>query len=91
MMKLLSTITTGFVGITDSPGSSFVPELQELYPDAKVVLVTRDPQRWVESMGPILNAWALWWMSWLVWPCPTWRWFPSLLKEILDKYAAPMM
>jgi hypothetical protein len=32
------------------PHVMVVPELLELYPDAKVVLVTRDPERWWPSI-----------------------------------------
>jgi hypothetical protein len=48
-VKLLRELTSGFVGCTDAPHNFVVPELVELYPDAKVVLVTRDPQRWWAS------------------------------------------
>jgi hypothetical protein len=35
---------------TDWPGASFTLELAAYYPDAKVILSTRDPHRWYESM-----------------------------------------
>ena len=35
--------------MTDIPGSLFGPELAELYPEAKVVIQTRDPEAWHES------------------------------------------
>jgi hypothetical protein len=35
---------------TDWPGASFALELADYYPEAKVILSTRDPQRWYESM-----------------------------------------
>jgi hypothetical protein len=34
----------------DWPGAAFAVELAEYYPDAKVILSRRDPQRWFESM-----------------------------------------
>lgn len=34
----------------DWPGAAFAVELAQYYPDAKVILSKRDPQRWYESM-----------------------------------------
>ncbi len=42
-------IFDGFTGTVDWPGGFFTLELASKYPDAKVVLSTRDPQRWAES------------------------------------------
>ena len=39
-----------FEGTVDWPGSFFYRELAEIYPDAKVVLSTRDPESWARSM-----------------------------------------
>ena len=36
---------------TDWPGASFAVELAEYYPEARVVLSTRDPRAWYESMA----------------------------------------
>ncbi|KAL8672060.1 MAG: hypothetical protein Q9168_003455 [Polycauliona sp. 1 TL-2023] len=33
----------------DLPAAAFIPELYEAYPEAKVVVVQRDPSRWFES------------------------------------------
>lgn len=35
--------------VVDVPAAAFIPELYEAYPDAKVVIVQRDPDRWYES------------------------------------------
>jgi len=42
-------IFDGFVATVDWPGGFFTIELASAYPDAKVILSTRDPQRWAES------------------------------------------
>jgi hypothetical protein len=42
-------IFDGFVATVDWPGGFFAIELAQRYPEAKVVLSTRDPQKWVES------------------------------------------
>ncbi|KAF2022138.1 hypothetical protein BU24DRAFT_488417 [Aaosphaeria arxii CBS 175.79] len=45
LLKLLREATAGFVAITDAPGNCFVPELLELYPDARVIAVRRNRAR----------------------------------------------
>jgi hypothetical protein len=77
-MKLLRELTTGFVGVTDAPNFDFIPELVELYPDAKVVLVTRDPERWWASIGVNLRYASPWYLPILTAPVPGIRWFPSI-------------
>ncbi|KAJ4397444.1 hypothetical protein N0V93_001672 [Gnomoniopsis smithogilvyi] len=50
-LKLVQKATAGFVGTADLPPADFLPELMELYPDAKVVLVKRDPVKWWNSIA----------------------------------------
>jgi hypothetical protein len=38
-----------YAAIVDWPGGAFWPELSEAFPDAVVLLSTRDPERWYES------------------------------------------
>lgn len=89
LMKLLRQATAGFVAVTDNPGIAFVAELAELYPDAKVVVVERDADRWWSSMATLLKAANFdrsWWMvKLLLWPCPTWRWAPIWVQGIQDR------
>ncbi len=40
---------SGYRATTDWPACSFYKELMERYPDAKVILTMRDPNRWYES------------------------------------------
>ncbi|KAL8767935.1 MAG: hypothetical protein Q9209_005723 [Squamulea sp. 1 TL-2023] len=35
--------------LLDLPAAAFIPELHEAYPDAKVVIVQRDPDQWYKS------------------------------------------
>jgi hypothetical protein len=39
----------GFQAIVDWPGCTFYKELMDVYPDAKVVLSVRDPEKWYDS------------------------------------------
>ena len=43
------TIFAGYQSTTDYPGCMFWRELIAQYPDAKVILTTRDPDKWFES------------------------------------------
>jgi hypothetical protein len=57
--------------VTDFPAACFGPELIAAYPEAKVVLTTRDPDAWVESVRSTLN-WryndkVLYWLSFVDW------------------------
>ncbi|TDZ28827.1 hypothetical protein C8035_v003952 [Colletotrichum spinosum] len=98
---LLEDIFAGFVGCTDMPPIDFIPELLEIYPDAKVILTVRDPHRWAQSIKPVAKNTGLWWLPYLMWPVPGWRWFPTLMKEIgtcsrnviaaNDKYSDPYL
>ena len=45
------TIFQGYQSSTDYPGCMFWRELMAQYPDAKVILTTRDPDRWFESVS----------------------------------------
>lgn len=36
--------------VCDIPGAFFVPELVECYPDAKVIILNRDPEKWYNSV-----------------------------------------
>lgn len=44
-LKHLREGTRGLAGFCDSPTYCMMPELMELYPDLRVVLVQRDPKR----------------------------------------------
>ncbi|KAJ5871929.1 uncharacterized protein N7529_004282 [Penicillium soppii] len=60
MLSLLRARLAGYVAITDSPGCEFVPELMELYPDAKVICTTRDPVSWETSMYHVQTLTGVW-------------------------------
>ena len=45
-----SDIFSGFCSSVDWPGAYFYRELIDVYPEAKVLLSVRDPQRWAASM-----------------------------------------
>jgi hypothetical protein len=49
-------IFDGFQSTVDAPGHHFYKELIKVYPDAKVLLSTRDPEKWRTSMEQ--TVWA---------------------------------
>jgi hypothetical protein len=61
----------GFAASCDWPSCTYFEELMEHYPDAKVVLTVRDPERWhasaMETIYPTTNE-APAWLSWVVPP-----------------------
>ncbi len=42
-------VFAGYQATVDWPGCSYYPELMDAYPDAKVILSVRDPERWYNS------------------------------------------
>lgn len=87
----LRRMTVGFVGVADTPAYCVMPELLALYPDAKVVLVTRDRERWYRSMAPIMKniaAAPLWVLDVVLWPCPTWCWLPEYFRLVSRRYVS---
>ncbi|KAI1345339.1 P-loop containing nucleoside triphosphate hydrolase protein [Xylaria sp. FL0043] len=51
--------------VTDAPGCLFVEELVEAYPEAKVILTTRTPESWLESIRSTLLE-LVSWRSWVI-------------------------
>lgn len=80
LLKALREVTRGFVGITDMPGVHFIEELCEIYPEARVVCVRRDPKRWLRSAQHMSDKMTAWYMPVLMWPMPAARWFSTWLE-----------
>lgn len=76
-LKLVQKATAGFVATADLPTSDFMPEMMQLYPDAKVILVRRDPERWWNSIAALTSRTTPWWLSVAVAPIPGWRYIPT--------------
>lgn len=78
---MAKAITDGYVSCTDMPFILIIPELLELYPEVKVVLVTRDPEKWWKSFCGVLAHADAWFLPYLTFIAPALRWFPSLMGE----------
>lgn len=83
-MKKLADVTRGFVAITDAPGNQFILELQELYPDAKVIDVNRDFAKWSVSHDSIVQHTSSWRLRYFLAPMPGWRWI-STIFDYMDE------
>ncbi|KAI1633480.1 hypothetical protein F4809DRAFT_585343 [Biscogniauxia mediterranea] len=73
--------TAGFAATADLPPADFMPEMMALYPDARVVLVRRDPDRWWASIAALIARTAPWWLAPLMAPIPGWRFLPEFARE----------
>ncbi|KAE8325388.1 NAD dependent epimerase/dehydratase [Aspergillus sergii] len=74
-LNLLKQRLDGYAAITDAPGAQLVPELLELYPDAKVICTVRDPDAWIKSMDQVAGLATLWFLRVVLLPLPGMRHF----------------
>ncbi|KAK2603199.1 hypothetical protein N8I77_009673 [Diaporthe amygdali] len=80
-LKLVREATAGFVGTADLPPADFIPEMMEVYPNAKVVLVRRDPVKWWNSIAALTSRTTPAWLGIVLAPIPGWRYIPSFANE----------
>jgi len=78
--KILREMLRGYVGITDSPAYMYVGELVNAFPDAIVIVTTRDQERWWKSFSEMLKQVSPWWVPVVFWSLPTLRWFGEWYK-----------
>ena len=55
-LQLIKHELEGYAAITDCPGGQLVPELLNLYPNAKVICTVRDPVKWEKSLDGYLTS-----------------------------------
>ncbi|KAF7985880.1 hypothetical protein HWV62_43754 [Athelia sp. TMB] len=48
--RVFDELLGNFAGVSDIPTAMFAEELMKAYPDAKIILTTRDAEKWIESM-----------------------------------------
>lgn len=85
---LVREIFRGYQATTDNPGCTIYKQLMKIYPQAKVILTTRDPQTWIQSVRatvrprkPIFQPGLLGWLkARLVFPAG----FPHMLDQTLS-------
>ena len=85
----------GYVAVTDSPGAQLVPELMQLYPDAKVIVTVRNAASWERSMEKVRNATVPWYLHLVLLQLPGLMYFVPYLQllavqwEVLYGEAVP--
>lgn len=89
-LKLVHQVCRGFVGLTDGPGYCFLDEMLELYPDAKVVLVRRDPERWAKSFDGVFSAASAWYIPVVTAIRPGTRWVKPIAR-LFQQWAEKLM
>ncbi|GLI80880.1 hypothetical protein PoHVEF18_009240 [Penicillium ochrochloron] len=86
MFNVLRSQLDGYAAMTDSPGAQFVPELMQLYPDAKVICTIRDSGSWERSMDQVRNATVPWYLSLVLLPLPGLMWFIPYLRLLAAQW-----
>ena len=81
-LDLMASRLDGYAAVTDAPASGLVPELLELYPDAKVICTVRDPKSWKKSMEGVANAATLWFLRFVLFPLPALRHFVDYINVL---------
>ncbi|KAF2503252.1 hypothetical protein BU16DRAFT_34244 [Lophium mytilinum] len=82
VLRTLKSTLDGYAATTDTPGAQFVPELLELYPDAKVICTVRDPDEWAKSIGATSQQALQWYLRVVLLPLTTMRHFPAYLDAL---------
>lgn len=54
-----NAVFAGYQATMDWPAAAYWRELAQHYPDAKIILSVRDPERWYESMSATIFTSAL--------------------------------
>ena len=83
VLKELRDLLDGYVAATDSPLGQMVPELMELYPNAKVICTVRDPDAWAKSMGNLGGTALQTMLAFMVFWVPCARWFPRWVDRLI--------
>jgi hypothetical protein len=83
---LIKSLFSGYAAATDAPASGLVPELLELYPNAKVICTIRDPKSWEKSMEGVASVSTLWFLQFVLFPVPGMRHFPDYINKLREQW-----
>ena len=86
IQSLMADRLNGYAAATDAPASGLVPELMELYPDAKVIYTVRDPIAWEKSMASISSASTMWFLRFVLFPLPAMRFFVDYINVLREAW-----
>lgn len=82
--ELTRKATKGYVALTDMPAILLLEELLALYPDAKYILVERNPETWAKSFAGIFDSSKAWYIPVLTAPWPRVRWLPTVVAHFQE-------
>jgi hypothetical protein len=77
------TLFAGYQATVDWPGCSFYRELLRRYPDAKVILTVRDPERWYDSAHQTIYFVRHAFPAWTAVAFPRMRVFRRMLDRVV--------
>lgn len=81
----LQDLLAGYIGVTDQPAVLFTRELAELYPNAKVIVTVRDPEKWFTSIQLVRKTFLAWWLPIVFWPVPGFRWISKFMVALAER------
>jgi hypothetical protein len=73
----------GYQAAVDWPPCAFYSELLRRYPDAKVILTIRDPEKWYESARQTIYYARNAFPAWAAWFLPPMRRFTRMLDDVV--------
>lgn len=85
-LSLIRQRLDGYAAVTDAPANGLIPELLELYPDAKVICTVRNAEAWEESMEGVASASTKWFLRGVLLPLPTMRHFVDYINGLRDQW-----
>lgn len=85
-LSLIHQRLDGYAAVTDAPGTGLIPELLELYPDAKVICTVRDAEAWEKSMVGVASASTKRFLRAILLPLPTMRHFVDYINGLRDQW-----
>ncbi len=75
-------VFSGYQATVDWPASYFYRDLTNAYPNAKVILTVRDPERWYRSAHDTIYRSAQSFSAWQ-WYVPITRYVPMMLHDVI--------
>jgi hypothetical protein len=78
-----ATLFRGYQATVDWPGCNFYAEFLRLYPDAKVILTVRDPERWYDSAAETIFRQQRAFPAWILPFLPRLRRFLRMTERLI--------
>ncbi|KAJ2982432.1 hypothetical protein NQ176_g1396 [Zarea fungicola] len=86
--KAIHELCDGYLGITDAPATVLVEQLIAAYPEAIVIVTSRDPERWWKSMKAVADTVGLMRaLNVLFLPLPTLRYFGTWVDALTRRHS----